>query len=288
MNKFLKDFISYLSSEKGLAKNTIEAYKRDICCFLNFINEEPTSIQESHLLNFLRFQSEGEYATSSIARSFIALKVFFQFLKREEIMGYNPMLHLETPKFWQLIPEVLTTHEIERLLDAPNLTTEKGCRDKAILELLYSSGLRVSELCSLTLYSIDDCTVRVKGKGGKERIVPVGKKALLAIDDYLYRFRDHAGSMRNEILFVGARGKAVSRFEIWRMIKTYGSAVGIKKNISPHTLRHCFGTHLLDKGADLRVIQEMLGHASISSTDRYTHISTNKLINSFNQFHPRP
>lgn len=284
----LQDFLSYISSEKGLAKNTIDAYRRDISRFLTVTNGELTSINEEHILDFLRTLSSEKYATASIARAFIALKVFFRFLKREEVICHNPILHLETPKLWQLIPEVLTSLEIERLLNAPDLTTESGCRDKAILELLYSSGLRVSELCGLNLYSIDNNGVRVKGKGGKERMVPVGKKALLAIDDYLNRFRDYAGDDRNEVLFIGARGRTISRFAIWNRIKVYGAAVGIKKNISPHTLRHSFATHLLDHGADLRVIQEMLGHASISSTDRYTHISTNKLMTAFNQFHPRP
>lgn len=282
----LQDFLSYISSEKGLAKNTLEAYRRDVQRFLRFINQEPITVEEEQIIDFLR--SLENYASSSKARTLIALKVFFRFLKREEWISRNPTEYLSTPKLWQLIPEVLTGQEVERLLNAPDITTERGCRDKAVLELLYSSGLRVSELIGLSLYAIDESGVRVKGKGSKERIVPVGKKALAAIDDYLIRFRDYAGSSREEALFIGRQGKALTRFGVWKMIKGYALKAKIAKNISPHTLRHSFATHLLDHGADLRVIQEMLGHSSISSTDRYTHISRSQLTTAFNRFHPRP
>lgn len=287
-----RDFLVYISSEKGLSANTISAYQNDVRKFICFLNERSisslTEVEENHLLKFFEELQVQKYATSSISRTSIALKVFFQFLKRESVIKRNPSEYLASPKMWQLIPEVLSSAEIERLMNAPDLSTLQGCRDKAILELLYSSGLRVSELCHVKLYAIEENCIRVKGKGSKERLIPVGKQALAAIDDYLNRFRDASESEREQSLFVGPRGRHLSRIDIWRMIKAYALSIGIEKNISPHTLRHSFATHLLDHGADLRVIQEMLGHSCISSTDRYTHISSSKLVSAFKDFHPRP
>lgn len=277
----LHDFLNYLASEKGLAQNTLEAYERDIASFL----KQTTSFEEEQLIKFLAHLQKEGYATASIARAFIALKVFFRFLKREGVLPANPTLYLNTPKLWQLIPEVLSLSEMERLLQAPDISTEQGCKDKAILELLYSSGLRVSELCGLKVTEVDDEFVKVKGKGSKERIVPVGKAAISAIDDYLTHFRD--GSSQTT-LFLSAKGNPLTRFEVWRRVKFYAKEAGIVKNISPHTFRHSFATHLLDRGADLRVIQDLLGHASIDNTDRYTHISHSRLVEAFTAFHPRP
>ncbi len=288
----IHDFLIYISSEKGLSANTISAYQNDIRKFILFLNEYGISqmeqVEENHLLKFFESLQKQNYASSSIGRTSIALKVYFQFLKREGVLKRNPAEYLASPKMWQLIPEVLSSAEIERLMNAPDISTMQGCRDKAILELLYSSGLRVSELCHVSLYAIEEDCIRVKGKGSKERLIPVGKKALAAIDDYLNRFRDKSESEKEKSLFVGRKGRHLSRIDIWRMIKFYAASVGIQKNISPHTLRHSFATHLLDHGADLRVIQELLGHSCISSTDRYTHISSSKLISAFKDFHPRP
>lgn len=286
------DFLVYISSEKGLSANTISAYQNDVRKLIHFLNAHSVldiaCVEEHHLLKFLEALQEQKYASSSIGRTLIALKVFFQFLKRENVIKRNPTEYLASPKMWQLIPEVLSSAEIEHLMNAPNLSTCQGCRDKAILELLYSSGLRVSELCHVNLYAIEEDCIRVRGKGNKERLIPVGKQALAAIDDYLNRFRDSSESSREQSLFVGPKGRPLSRIDIWKMIKAYALSAGILKNISPHTLRHSFATHLLDHGADLRVIQEMLGHSSISSTDRYTHISSSKLVSAFKDFHPRP
>lgn len=285
----IQDFLSFLASEKGLAQNTLQAYGRDLEIFLNFkAVKNFNEVTEEHILAFLSSLQKKGYATASIARAFIALKVFFRFLTREEIIVINPLAHLDRPKLWQLIPEVLSQKEIERLLQAPEITTPAGCRDQAILELLYSSGLRVSELCQLKITDVDDEFVRVMGKGSKERTVPVGRKAIQAIDNYLACFRDAMGKGNQTDLFVTAKGSRVTRFEVWRRIKAYAKRAGITKNISPHTLRHSFATHLLDHGADLRVIQDLLGHASIDNTDRYTHISHGRLVKAFQDFHPRP
>lgn len=287
----IDDFLIYLSSEKSVSHHTLEAYARDIRAFWSFCDEfrslDLKEVDEEKILKFLGYLKESGYASASVSRSLIALKVFFRFLKREGVLKANPVAHLANPKLWQLIPEVLSDAEIEALLNAPDPSTEEGARGRAILELLYSSGLRVSELCQLKLYDVSDDFVRAWGKGNKERLVPVGKKAIQAIDDYLFRFRDRSNSDREETLFVGCKGKPLSRIDIWKMVKRYAKEAKITKNISPHTLRHSFATHLLDHGADLRVIQEMLGHASIASTDRYTHVSRSRLQESFRRFHPR-
>ncbi|MCB1111847.1 MAG: site-specific tyrosine recombinase XerD [Chlamydiales bacterium] len=285
------DFTTYIASEKGLAKNSVEAYRRDILTFVTFLEENGVTtfpeVQEQHIVSFLGHLRNREYASSSIARTMIAIKVLFRFLKREGEVPANVALYLETPKMWQLIPEVLSPEEVNRLLLQPDVGTASGARDKAILEVLYSSGLRVSEVCTLGIYNVDDNFVRVKGKGSKERLVPIGRKAIEAIDYYLASYRCHHDSEKNSALFVSHKGKPIDRTYIWKMIKEYAKQAGITKNISPHTLRHSFATHLLDNGADLRVIQEMMGHASISSTDRYMHISKSHIQHAFDTFHPR-
>lgn len=278
---YLIEFITYLRAEKGLSPHSIEAYERDLEAFLAIFSF-PFS-QEQIIQHLSNLKTKG-YASSSISRSLIALKVFFRFLYREKVLAHDLSQTIETPKLWQLIPEVLSLEEVESLLQIPDTETFVGARDRAILELLYASGLRVSELCNLSLYDVDDHVVKVFGKGGKERIVPFGKEANLAIDHYLLHFRDRFGG---DLLFLTQRGKPLHRITVWRMVKEYAKQAGIQKTISPHTLRHSFATHLLERGADLRVIQEMLGHANIATTDRYTHVSPSHLQAAFLKFHPR-
>ena len=227
---------------------------------------------------------EKNHASSSLSRYLISLKVFFRYLKKEKIISSDPTIHLENPKLWQLIPEVLSLEETEKLLNMPDPSCFLGARDHAILSVLYASGLRVSELCGLNLIDVSEDHVRVKGKGNKERIVPIAQVALSRIDHYLKEFRKD----KEEALFITQRGKRIDRIAVWERIKWYAKKAGIEKNISPHTLRHSFATHLLENGADLRVIQEMLGHANIATTDKYTHISHKHLQNAFSKFHPRP
>lgn len=291
MDSEIDDFLAYIASEKGLAPNSVEAYRCDVQKFLKFLQQSGIvsveNVRSRHIVAFLSSLTDARYASASICRNLIAIKVFFQFLTREGVIAMDHALYLETPKLWQILPEVLTYEEVEALLEQPDLSTMAGSRDKAILEVLYASGLRVSELCSLDLYSVDDISVRVLGKGGKERIVPIGKEALKAVDHYLLHHRSAYDSQREAALFVCKSGKRINRVSVWKMIKVYAKKARIQKNISPHTLRHSFATHLLDNGADLRVIQEMLGHASISSTDRYTHISRSHVKEAFQLFHPR-
>jgi integrase/recombinase XerD len=292
MQQELEDFLSYLGSEKGLAQNTLFAYRRDVDLFFALLRERQREgldqVREEEILAFLASLKNQNYATSSICRALVAVKMFFRFLKREKIIEKDVTQHLDSPKMWQLIPEVLTVAEVERLLNAPDSSTLIGARDRAILQVMYASGLRVSEVCGLNLSDVDDTMLRVRGKGGKERMVPIASAAVAAVDDYLVTFRQHGTFEKECPLFVSSQGKRIDRTTIWKQVKSYAKQVGIIKEISPHTLRHSFATHLLENGADLRVIQEMLGHANIATTDRYTHISQRHLMTAFRTFHPRP
>jgi len=286
----IEDFLFYLASERGLSKNTIEAYQRDLAHFTEVLQKRGVdslaAVKEGEILAFLDRLKQKQLASSSIYRAMVVLKSLFRFLRRERIIQSEETLYLDTPKIWQLIPEVLTEQEIQELLHAPNSEDPIGARDRAILEVLYASGLRVSELCNLNIPDVGDF-IRVKGKGGKERLVPIAKSALAHVDHYLLHFRGSAGE-KNEALFVSNKGIRLDRIAVWERVKFYAKKINLSKSISPHTLRHSFATHLLENGADLRVIQEMLGHASIATTDRYTHVSQKYLTEAFSKFHPRP
>ncbi len=273
----IQEFMTFLGGERGLACNTLLAYRRDLESFPFDV------VDQISLSSYAKILKTNQYAPTSIVRALIVCRLYHSFLLREgRITGKE--LTLDTPKLWQEIPKIPTCAEIESLLAAPQPETPPGARDRAILELLYASGLRVSELCQLTVYSLDASSVRVWGKGDKERVVPVGRAALAAIDYYLLHERQE-----NECttLFLSQRGRPLDRIAVWRMIRSYADQVGIQKRISPHSLRHAFATHLLENGADLRIIQEMLGHASIATTDRYTQVSTAHLKKTFDLHHPR-
>ena len=276
----LIDFIAYLRSEKGLSPHSVEAYGRDVHAFLEGF---AFPFDQRQIIQHLASLHAKGLASASIARALIALKVFCRFLYREKILDQDIGLGLDSPKLWQLIPEVLTCQEVDSLLTSADTTTYIGARDQAVLETLYATGIRVSELCSLTIYAVDDTAIKVMGKGGKERVVPIGAPALKAVDRYL-GLREH---FESPTLFLTEKGKPLDRIAIWRMVKRRAHLAGIIKSISPHTLRHSFATHLLENGADLRIIQDMLGHASIATTDRYTHVSASHLQQAFTQFHPR-
>ena len=289
MKELIKEFILYLSSERGLSLNTIEAYQRDIGRYVEYLNNlgisDVNHIKQTHITEFLGLLRAKDYASASICRALISIKVWLKYLKKDGFLKENPAIYLETPKLWQTIPEVLSEEEVCDLLHCIDTETFIGSRDRAMLEILYSSGLRVSELCSLGLYDIDDDAIRVIGKGNKERIVPIGSKAVQALDAFIIKYRPE--SVSEKILFPSQSGKRIDRVSVWKRLKYYAKKSGISKSISPHTLRHSFATHLLDNGADLRVIQDMLGHSSIGTTDRYTHVGKRKLIESFQKFHPR-
>ncbi|MBP9841802.1 MAG: tyrosine recombinase [Simkaniaceae bacterium] len=277
---YITDFLSHLSSERGLSQHTIEAYHRDLVQLASFAKREFKELQEADIVSFLR--SIQHKASASICRTLIAIKVFYRFLKREGICQDITAL-IEGPRLSQLLPEVMGESEVEALLKAPPRDSAIGARDAAILMLLYASGIRVSELCALNINDVGEGWVRVMGKGRKERVVPIAEVALESVDFYLSRYRKEG-----DPLFVSKSGQRIDRLAVWRRIKFYGKVAGITKTISPHTLRHSFATHLLDHGADLRLIQDMLGHADIKTTDRYTHLSNRHMKEAFEAFHPRP
>ena len=281
--EMISDFLDYLSSERGLSLHTIEAYGKDARRFALYLETLGKSsfaeASSDSIYGFLALLKGEKYASSSICRMLVAVKVLFRFLKKEGLIALDLGRYFETPRIWQLIPEVMTQGEVEALLNQP-----ESLRDKAILELLYATGMRVSELCSLKISDLGDGFVKVFGKGRKERLIPVGKKALEAIDSYLAARKAEI----NEPLFTSRRGTSVSRIQIWASLRAYAKQAGIAKQVSPHTLRHSFATHLLENGADLRLIQDMLGHEDIGTTDRYTHIANSRLQNAFKNFHPRP
>ncbi len=286
----ISDFLDYLRVEKGLSQNTIEAYGRDVRLFASFLRGKGVGVfaeaDSAAVYGFLGHLKQTGYAGSSVCRMLVAVKVLLRFLKKEGQIQSDPGRYFETPKIWQLIPEVMTVEEVEKLLKEPKDADFIGARDRAVFELLYATGMRVSELCSLKIHDLSDTFVKVQGKGKKERMIPVGKKAIDAVDRYLLHFRGKAEG--GDPLFISQQGKALSRICVWARIRAYAKSAGIKKSISPHTLRHSFATHLLENGADLRLIQEMLGHEDIGTTDRYTHVANTRLKAAFKAFHPRP
>jgi integrase/recombinase XerD len=284
---YISDFLDFLSSEKGLKQATILAYRSDLNAFFHHCTTSSGEIQgkisEELVLSFLNSMKKKRAAGASMARALVAIKVFCRFLKRENLLNQEVCSSLDTPNLWQRIPNVLNQQEMVELLQSP-----QNMRDRAILYLLYASGIRVSELCSLNLCHVGEREVRVKGKGGKERIVPIAEVAVAAIDAYLLsQERPADADVREVPLFLGDHGKRIGREAVWAIVKNYAKQANISKNISPHTFRHSFATHLLERGAGLRVIQELLGHASIATTDRYTHLSDRKLEEAFRAFHPR-
>lgn len=288
-DEYIESFCAYIRVEKGLAPLTQEAYRRDLLQLKRYSEDHgfswPIQTKEP-VLAFIDSVKKVK-KDSSLARCLMAMKGFFHFLYRERQVALDVSRFFETPKVWQTLPHTMEYADVERILSMPNTKTLEGIRDRAILELLYGTGMRVSELCSLKIYDVSDDSVRVCGKGSKTRIVPLGKEALFWIDRYLSTVRDHVGKEGVEALFIGSRGASIDRIALWKRIKEYAAQAGLKGNISPHTFRHTYASHLLDKGADVRIIQELLGHAHISSTDRYTHLQMNQIQEVFHAFHPR-
>ena len=282
------DFLAYLRTEKGLSSNTLEAYGRDLAAFGHSLTQRVCGLLDaSSIQQFLELLRSKQYASSSICRMLVAVKVFFRFLKREGVLPIDLGSYVEMPKMWQLVPDVLSIEEVDSLLKQPQMDDAVGSRDRAIFELLYATGMRVSELCGLRICDVSDGFVKVRGKGKKERLIPVGQRAIDALDQYLTHFRQNA-TEENGPLFLNKNGRAIDRIQVWARIKAYAKSAGIVKSISPHTLRHSFASHLLENGADLRLIQEMLGHEDIGTTDRYTHVADERLKKAFRSFHPRP
>ncbi|MGI6037706.1 MAG: site-specific tyrosine recombinase XerD [Limnochordia bacterium] len=281
--ELLEGYIHYLMVERGLAENTVEGYGRDLAGFLEHLSErELSQVTSQDIVDYLLAQKE-QRAPATIARQLAALKSFFSFLVRENHLTHNPTRNLATPRGQLKLPQVLTVEETWALLEQPDTSTTLGLRDRAMLELLYATGLRVSELVGLQVENInlELGYLRIRGKGDKERIVPVGKTAIKWVEAYLEVCPHHGP------LFLNRRGRGLTRQGFWKIIKEYGRQAGIDQRITPHTLRHTFATHLLEYGADLRSVQELLGHADISTTQIYTHVSQRHLREVYDITHPR-
>ncbi len=293
MQIYLEAFLDYLRVEKGLSPNSILSYQRDLAKYLNFLKaqkiEDIKKVTKEDILDFL-FSLRGKACSSTVARNLSSIKNFHRFLLREKIINNDPSHLIETPKLEKKIPQVLSFDEVERIIKTPNLKKVQGVRDRAILELMYASGLRVSEVASLKVNDVNREVgfLRCRGKSSKERIVPLGSKALKFLEKYLKEARPKlAKGGGSSYLFLAQGGRPLTRQTIWKMIKELVKKAGIKKGVSPHTLRHSFATHLIERGADLRSVQEMLGHASITTTQIYTHINKLRLKEIHFRFHPR-
>jgi integrase/recombinase XerD len=293
---YISEYISYLKLEKSLSENSIAAYKRDISMLLDFLefkklNIPPAEVELIHLRQFISWVNELGMSARTQARVISGIKSFYKFLLIDEKTDKDPTALLEAPKIGRRLPEVLSVKEIDDLINAIDLSKPEGHRNKAIIETLYSCGLRVSELISLKLSDLffDQGFIKVLGKGKKERLVPISQKAVKEIETYINQFRNHHKINRQyeDILFLNRWGRKLTRVMIFTIVKTLAQITGLKKNISPHTFRHSFASHLIDGGADLRAIQEMLGHESIITTEIYTHLDTDYLRDTIIRFHPR-
>jgi integrase/recombinase XerD len=292
----IKQFDGYLRLEKALSPNSVEAYVRDARKLQQFLASHgkrlgPTQVDTPTLRELLLFLTDLGLGAASQARIVSGLKSFFEFLIVEDLLKHDPTETLESPKIGRHLPDTLSYPEIEQLLNAIDLSTDAGLRARAFLEVLYSSGLRVSELCDLRLSNIhvDQGFMKVLGKGNKERLVPVGREALKHLNIYLSAVRGHLDIKpeATDVAFLSHRGRPLSRITIFTTIKDLAAQAGLRKTISPHTLRHSFATHLIEGGADLRAVQEMLGHVSITTTEIYTHLDRDYLRQVITEFHPR-
>ena len=291
---YVERFDDFLALEQGASVQTSHAYKLDIARFVTYVSvkgaSSPTNVGVRMLREYVYHLKDLGLSAASIRRNVSAVRTYFKFLVGEGHVVRDPSERLETPKRWRTLPEVLGVEEVEKLLAAPSLDEPLAFRDRAMLELAYGAGLRVSEWISLSVRDVMllDHLVRVFGKGAKERLVPIGRRAIAAIAVYLRELRPalERGEGKS-VLFLNARGQPLSRMGAWKILRKYVKQAGITKPVSPHTLRHSFATHLLEGGADLRAVQEMLGHVDISTTQIYTHVDREYLRTVHKQFHPR-
>ena len=295
MKALIQEFSDYLRIEKRNSPHTVSAYRRDLSRFsAKFAGQKVDSVTTANIRDFLISLREQGLSPASVARSLSSIKSFFKYLCQDKQFQDNPAEILETPKRWRKLPDVLSSEDVDNLLKCPDLESVLGLRDKAMLEILYASGLRVSELINLQVSQLDMQVgyLRTLGKGSKERIVPIGAMAKRAVENYILNSRPALVSSRkdggkSEQLFVTRRGRGMTRQGFWKLLKGYVTQANIRASVSPHTLRHAFATHLLERGADLRSVQQMLGHSDISTTQIYTHILGKRMLEIHQQFHPR-
>lgn len=294
MNALLESFLDYISLERGLSINTRKAYADDLSQFLEFLDcKGVTSLNQvsrKQVLDHLMAMKAKGMSTNSISRHLVSTKVFFRYLQQEGLLDKNVTDTMDSPKLWKILPDTLSEKEVDLLLKAPDMRKPLGVRDRAILEMFYASGLRVSELAQLQIKDLhlEDGYIRVIGKGRKERVIPIARDSANILECYLGEIRPMLCSnpyLQN--VFISNRQTGLCRQRLWQIIKKYTQKAGIMKNVTPHTLRHSFASHLLQNGAPLRVIQEMLGHADIATTQIYTHVDPNRLKSIHEQFHPR-
>ena len=295
MEELIQEYSDYLRIEKRNSPHTISAYRHDLKKFSDELSEKLVdSVTTADIRKFLITLKNEGLSAASISRSLSSIKSFFNYLCRDKHLQNNPAETLESPKRWRKLPAILSLNDVDILLNCPNMNSYIGIRDKAMLEILYASGLRVSELIKLTISQLDFEVgyLRVFGKGGKERIVPIGNLAKNAVNHYILNSRHFLVSNRKDRrevdeLFVTRRGSGMTRQGFWKLLKGYVNQTQIRARVSPHSLRHAFATHLLERGADLRSVQQMLGHSDISTTQIYTHILGKRMLEIHKQFHPR-
>lgn len=294
MNEEINDYLHYLTIERGLSLNTRKSYERDLLQYLHYLEDEQiTSWQDVDryvVINYLEKMHDEKKAPATVTRMITSLRRFHQFLRQERLTDHDPMQHIDTPKKVQKLPSTLSLTEIERLIETPDTTKNLGIRDRAILEVMYATGMRVSELVGLKLSDLHLSLglVQTLGKGDKERIIPLGDYAIQWLERYLDEARPLLVANPSEThVFVNHHGTGLSRQGIWKNLKQLVREAGINKEVTPHTLRHSFATHLLENGADLRTVQELLGHADISTTQIYTHITKKRMTDVYKQHFPR-
>lgn len=295
MEKSIVAFMDYIQYEKGLSANTQAAYKRDLQKFTEYLHKNSQvdkweDVNKKHIINYLSWEMDQKVANSSVARGFSSIKGLFKFLVAEEYITLNPTTDMETPKIKRKLPQVLTIEEVDKLMEQPDVLLPLGLRDRAMMELMYGTGIRVSELLILQLEDINVMAgfLRCLGKGQKERIIPVNQTSILWVQRYLARSRNILLKGHIErTMFLNAHGRKLSRQGFFKILAQHGVKAGIEKDLTPHTLRHSFATHLLENGADLRAVQEMLGHSDISTTQIYTHLTKSRLREVYHQCHPR-
>jgi integrase/recombinase XerD len=293
IDRFLGLFLEYLSVEVGASINTRAAYKRDLRLFKEYFKEKSLyKITRDEIKSYLNYLKEQKYAASTIARKLAAIKSFYKFMVAEKYLDVNPAETLEASNKGIKLPKVLSIEEVEKLLSTPDLSTYEGFRDRAMLELLYATGIRVSELTKLDINNLNLVMkyIIVLGKGSKERIVPLGKIAIVFLEKYLKIVRPafcKEGKPVNTCVFLTINGSEMTRQRFWQIIKNYGKMANLGDNLTPHTLRHSFATHMLNNGADLRSVQELLGHVSIATTQIYTHLTDKRLREIYEKAHPR-
>lgn len=291
----VKSFLDYLTIEAGLANNTILAYGRDLICFLRYCKSKDINqlqqIQPPTIQSFIRILSQNQMSEGSVKRNLVAIRMFLRYAKLNGLIEDDFTSILDSPKLWQKLPCVCSKKQVLDLLNAPKREEPFYLRDKMMLEMLYATGLRAGELAILKVsdLNLDIGYLRCIGKGNRERVIPIGKVAITAIREYLEKLRPKlAKPFSSNFLLLSRTGRAMSRIEVWRLVKKYALQAGMPKNLTAHTLRHCFATHLLAGGADLRSVQEMLGHVDIATTQIYTHVDNERLRKIHREYHPRP